>query len=153
MSKEFTEWLKVSEIANLLGLSRVTIYKKLKQVNSEDLQSLQQVNNGITYYNVKILDILQPKEPSEEPIKEEEEHHKDATQSNYTNEYITSLLLQIDFLKEQLDVKDEQLTTKDRLLENMQVLLKDKQQPDIKLLDQETQSKEKQGFFKRLFRK
>jgi hypothetical protein len=139
MSKEFTEWLKVSEIANLMGLSRVSVYNRVKLINSKTLQPLQKVDKGITYYNIKVLDLLQPKEQNEQ------EKEQPKSRGNHTEDYINSLLDQIEFLK-------EQLTTKDRLLENMQILLKDKQ-PEVKLLEEEKPIEEKKGFFKRIFSK
>ena len=150
MSKEYKEelkeWFKVSKMADLMGCSVVTVHNRLKKVDNGLLIPLRKIEKGVTYYNIKIFDILQPKE--EQPP----EMHQEAAQGNYIDDYIKSLNEQIEHLKSQIEAKDEQLTTKDRLLENMQVLLKNRQQ-DIKLLEPETQEKEKQGFFKRLFRR
>jgi len=132
MGKNIKTWFKVSELAKILGLSKVSVYNRLKQINSETLQPLQKVDNGIQYYDIKILNLLQPKEQEqvshEEPLGDE----KKDNQNNYINDYINSLQEQIAFLKEQLQ-------TKDRLLENMQVLLRDR--------PLELEEPKKRGFF------
>lgn len=119
MSKNIKTWFKVSELAKILGLSKVSIYNRLKQINSETLQPLQKVDNGIQYYDIKILNLLQPKEQEQVGHEEPQGDQGKDDQNNYIKDYIKSLQEQIDFLKEQLQ-------TKDRLLENMQVLLKDR---------------------------
>ena len=125
MSKEFKEWFKVSELAVLLGLSKVSIYNKIKQVDDAALQPLRKVDKGVTYYHFKILDFLQPKE--EQPEQQTE------TDNKYVDDYIRSLQDQVDHLKEQIAVKDEQIATRDKQMEYMQVLLKDKK--EVQLLD------------------
>lgn len=119
MGKNIKTWFKVSELAKILGLSKVSVYNRLKQINSETLQPLQKVDNGIQYYDIKILNLLQPKEQEQVSHKEPLGDQEKDDQNNYIKDYINSLQEQIAFLKEQLQ-------TKDRLLENMQVLLKDK---------------------------
>lgn len=139
MSKEFKEWFKVSELAILLDLSKVSIYNKIKLVDDATLQPLRKVEKGITYYHFKILDILQPKEEHEEP--------KQEMDNKYIDDYVRSLQEQVEHLKEQIAVKDEQIATRDRQMENMQVLLKDKQ--EVQLLD--VPKEENVGWFKKRF--
>lgn len=138
MSKEFKEWFKVSELASLLDLSKVSIYNRIKQVDEADLQPLKKIEKGVTYYHFKILDILQPKEEHPEP--------EAAPDNKYVDDYIRSLQEQVEHLKEQISVKDEQIATRDRQMENMQVLLKDKQ--EVQLLDEPKE--EKVGLIKKI---
>lgn len=146
MSKEIKEWFKVSEIANLMGLSRVSVYNRVKLIDSKTLQPLQKVDRNITYYNIKILDLLQPKEQNEQ------EKEQPKSQGNHTEDYINSLLDQITFFKQQIEAKDKHITELIKLNENNQVLLKDKQ-PEVKLLEERNPIEEKKGFFKRIFSK
>lgn len=98
MGKEVKRWFKVSELSKLIGLSRVSVYKRLKQINIETLQSLQKVDKGIQYYDIKILDLLQSQEQA--ATSQEEPHEEnDQKQGNYIDDYIKSLQEQEKFFQ------------------------------------------------------
>jgi hypothetical protein len=141
VSKEFKEWFKVIEIADLLGLSKVSVYNKLKTLNSETLQSLQRKEKGITYYNYKIIDILRDKRDKDNPP-EDTVQEAAVTQevnylkgSNYKDDYIQSLNDDVTFLREQVKSLNDRLAAEQELHRNTQVLFKQQLPQDVKSLE------------------
>ena len=118
MSNESKEWFKVIEIADLLGLSKVSIYNKIKTLDNDVLQPLQRKEKGITYYNYKIIDMIR-----DNPINTtKEEAAADTTSNKYIDIYISELKDEIEFLKEQIRNKDDLILRQVKLVENDQIL-------------------------------
>jgi uncharacterized membrane protein len=175
--------MSVSEIADLTGLSKVSIYNKLKL---KEIEPFIVKNKGITYVCDEgvalIKEGLNLKEEGlnslNESFKEEESEVAldiENTQFNSFKEefkdlnkdYINSLKLEIQNLKDQLEKKDSQIEELINLNKNNQILLKQQQDKEInqKLLedhfqevdeklmdlrermDEKKKSKKKFGFF------
>lgn len=152
VSKEFKEWFKVIEIADLLGLSKVSVYNKIKTLNSDTLQSLQKKEKGITYYNFKIIDMLRSESGSQDNKSEsdnpdQDEASADIDDNNYKELYISHLEKEIEYLRqqqnEQLQEKDNQIKDLNNRLEeaheltkNMQVLQLKQQPQDLLQLEE-----------------
>lgn len=173
MSKEIKEWFKVTEIADTLGFSKVTVYNKIKGFKEETLQPLRKTLKGITYYNYKIIDLLKDKiQPEgidqEETATEEIENHN---KKGYEDEYIQDLKADINFLRQQVQELNNRLATEQELTKNMQVLQLKQQAPDIKMLEahqaefdiklseikqnmqQKKEKQEKKGLYERIFKR
>lgn len=135
MSKECKEWFKVIEIADLLGFSKVSVYNKIKTLNSDILQGLQRRDKGIIYYHSKAVDIIKAAFNQDNDItvdidqEEQQEQHEQHETVNYKDLYISRLENEIEYLRGQLD-------NHVKLLENEQVLRR-----EVALLD-EARSKE-----------
>ncbi len=105
MNKENKEWFKVIEIADLLGFSKVTVYTKIKGLNSDVVQTLQKKEKGITYYNYEIIDMLREinTQQNTPPVDiAQEEIASDTINDKYMDLYIEELKSEIEFLKEQV---------------------------------------------------
>lgn|GEM_PF-3966499 len=101
VSNESKEWFKVIEIADLLRLSKVIIYNKIKTLDNDVLQPLQSKEKGIAFYNYKIIDMIR-----DNPINTiKEEVAADTTSDKYIDIYISELKEEIRFLKEQIRAK------------------------------------------------
>ena len=152
--------MSVSEIADLTGLSKVSIYNKLKL---KEIEPFIVKNKGITYVCDEgvalIKEGLNLKEEGlnlkeeglnslNESFKEEESEVAldiENTQFNSFKEefkdlnkdYINSLKLEIQNLKDQLEKKDSQIEELINLNKNNQILLKQQQDKEInqKLLE------------------
>lgn len=118
MSNESKEWFKVIEIADLLGLSKVSIYNKIKTLDNDVLQPLQRKEKGITYYNYKIIDMIR----DNPVITTKEEAAADTASDKYIDIYISELKDEIEFLKEQIRNKDDFILRQVKLIENDQIL-------------------------------
>lgn len=174
MGKEVKEWFKVSEIAKVVGVSKVSVYNKIKTIDTNILQSLWKREKGIMYYNIKAVDIIinafnqNEYVPSEN--QEETENIEDNKNDNeYIEKYILELENEIKYLKEQITIKDELIVNHVKLIENEQVLRKQDQQA-ITLLEEDraraieekmttwreehySEPKNEDGFLKRIFKK
>ena len=145
--------MSVSEIADLTGLSKVSIYNKLKL---KEIEPFIVKNKGITYVGDEgvalIKEGLNLKEEGlnslNESFKEEESEVAldiENTQFNSFKEefkdlnkdYINSLKLEIQNLKDQLEKKDSQIEELINLNKNNQICLKQQQDKEInqKLLE------------------
>jgi len=157
----------ISEVSELIKLSKVSIYKKLKL---KEMQEHITKKQGITYINDIGLTLIKDRLKDikkEEPQKDTAETEK-AQDTVLEDDVLTINRELIKALLEQLKEKDNQIHELHRLVENGQVLLKDKPQ-DIKLLEEHFQDldnkfmdirqdmqerKEPQkGIFKRIFKK
>ncbi len=126
------EWFKVIEIADLLRLSKVSIYNKIKTLDNDVLQPLQRKEKGITYYNYKIIDMIR-----DNPINTtKEETAADTTSDKYIDIYISELKDEINFLKEQIRNKDDLILRQVKLVENDQILRRDNS-PQINQLEED----------------
>ncbi|MBY6860825.1 hypothetical protein [Clostridium botulinum] len=164
----------VSEISNLINLSKVSIYKKLKLKEIEPhLTKLQ----GVTYVNEVGFNLLKESLNLNEKIKtnlnNENINVEIATDLVDFKEDLTSLnLLKDDYietLKKQIEEKDNQIQELHKLIENNQILLKQEKEVnllqleqhlkdvDLKLNDvkekmEKRKQEKKKGFFKRIFK-
>lgn len=141
LGKEVKEWFKVSEIAKVVGVSKVSVYNKIKTIDANILQSLWKREKGIIYYNIKAVDIIinafnqNEYVPSEN--QEETENIEDNKNDNeYREKYISELENEIKYLKEQITIKDDLIINHVKLIENEQVLRK-KDQQAITLLEED----------------
>lgn len=130
----------VSEVSDLTGLSKVSIYNKLKL---KELKPFIVKNKGVTYIKdegVKLIDqglnclndteiALDIESISFDDFKEEFKL--------LNKDYINTLKSEIDILKDQLCKKDKQLEELINLNKNNQILLKQQKDTEvnIKLLD------------------
>lgn len=154
----------VAEISDLTGLSKVSIYKKLKLKKFQEFISK---NKGITYVeeegfslilqefkikNIKLKELksLNNKEKelknevaiSSENISNNEELEELNKLNKLKDKYINSLKEQINLLKGQLEEKDKQIQELINLNKNNQILLKQQQDKEINQLKLEDHFKE-----------
>lgn len=151
----------VAEISEELGYSKVTIYNKINLLKS-DLKGCITDKQGVMYINSKGL-LMIKEELGLNALKDKEEikasntdnteglkHFKEveslvnsikSTIEEGQENYINSLLEQVEHLKAELDKKDKQLNNTLKLLENSQVLLKDHKEEKLMLESQEQKKK------------
>lgn len=137
----------VSEISDLIGLSKVSIYNKLKL---KELQEHISKNQGITYvdevgFNL-IKEGLKLKEDDLNVLNEEDQ--KEGSKAD-DERLLTINIELIKTLNDQLKEKDIQISKKDiqiselhKLIENTQILLKQQQDKELKQLQLEEHFKE-----------
>lgn len=135
----------VSELSDLLGVSKVTLYKKLKL---KDMEQYVIKKNNITYVDSMGIDVLKGhltlKEDLQEEFKRVNYNTEDEVSSTIDNtdfkglteDYINSLKGVNAKLWEQLQEKDKQINelllrieSLSKLVENSQVLLREQQDP------------------------
>jgi hypothetical protein len=178
MNEENKEWFKVIEIADMLSLSKVSVYNKLKTLDSEILQGLRKKEKGITYFNVKAVNIIKTLFNQEQDIVQD--INADVATDTESFNIKEDLDIKDDYintLKEQLSVKDiqiKELTTalskSQDLHQNTQVLLKHQQEQPLQLeqhirelddklikvkenMQERKEKQEPKGFFKKIFNK
>ena len=159
----------VAQISEELGFSKVTIYNKINSLKS-DLKGCIQQKKGITYINSKGLSIIRASlglNIDDDALINDDEFKATSTVDNedlkqfkdidYLIEtikktletsqenYINSLLSQIEHLQLELNKKDEQLNNTLRLLENSQILIRDNKEKILELESME--QKEKKSIF------
>lgn len=124
----------VEEAATKLNVSKVTIYSKLKIYS--DMVIIKQ---GKRYIDEELLNLIKDTLKSKNDLNYDEnssefENSENVDVSN-DSEYLTNLNSElISTLIEQLKVKDKQIDHLMKLNENNQVLLKEQQSKDLKLL-------------------
>jgi hypothetical protein len=167
----------VSEISELINLSKVSIYKKLKLKEIEPyIVKIQ----GITYVDTIGFNLLKESLKLNEEVKTglnneyvEAEISMDKDYLKLNEEVETGLnILKDDYietLKEQLNKKDNQIAELHKLIENNQILLKQEKEVnqfqleehlkdfDLKITDirekmEERKNQKKKGFFNRIFK-
>ena len=148
----------VSEISVLTGLSKVSIYNKLKLKEMKDYIIK---NKGVTYVSEEgyalILDKFNLKKEALNNLKNDTKNIKDEIALDIENkdieefklefkklkqDYINSLKLEIENLKVQLDKKDNQINELMGLNKNNQILLKQQQDKEINQIQLEEHFKE-----------
>ena len=166
----------VAELAETIGISKQSIYNKMKLKELEEHISKKQ---GITYIDEVGLNLIRSSlNTIKDGLKSSKNEREDNTLDDETamDKEVSTLEKEFfNLLKEQLKEKDLQIKEKDiqihelhRLVENGQVLLKDKPQ-DIKLLeehfqdldnkfmdirqDMQARKEPQKGFLKNLFKK
>ena len=137
----------VAEVSVLTGLSKVSIYNKIKL---KEIEQYVVKNKGITYIsdegitlikkglNLKVETLNSLKDSlkvDEEEVavsienKEIEEFKVELKELN--KDYLNSLKSENELLKRQLDEKDNQIAELHKLIENSQILLKEEQKKMI----------------------
>lgn len=134
----------VAEVSELIGLSKVSIYNKLKL---KELQEHVIKNVGVTYIDEEGLNLIREglklkdevktdlnKEIYDEIESKETEGNTDGL--NIKTEYIEHLKRENERLWDELEEKNNQINNLNRLVENGQVLLKDKKQQELLALEE-----------------
>lgn len=154
----------IAQISDLIGLSKVSIYKKLKL---KELKEHISKKFGITYVDEVGFNLI--KYGLKNDFKEKEANSTLNNEVVLNTEELSFNKEVFKLLKEQLNEKNIQIHELHKLIENNQVLLKEKPQQDALLLeehfqdldtklmdirDQMEEHREPQkGFLKRLFKK
>lgn len=134
---------KVSEISELLGVSKVTIYKKIDSLKKElrphiklkqkikyiDNEGIEIIKNSLAI-NKQTVNKLNDRLTQDELTQDNSIYIEELTELK--KEYIQELKSQIGYLKKELESKDKIISTTNELLRNSQVLLK--QEKETKLL-------------------
>lgn len=127
----------IAEISNLIGLSKVSIYKKLKLKEMEIHISKKR---GITYVSEQGFNLIKDNlKVNPNDLNGSNNTTKSIPLDDYTATDTEDLNLKDDYiatLKDQLKVKDSQIHDLHKLIENNQVLLKEKPKQDIFLLEE-----------------
>lgn len=128
----------VEQVASKLNVSKVTIYNKLKLKQYKDKILVKQ---GKTYIDDDLLKMIQDNlktkvnvNPNDTTEPQEELQDEDNTINNEDILNINKELIKT--LIDQLKEKDTQIHELHKLIENNQVLLREKPQQDIKLLEE-----------------
>ena len=162
----------VSEISELIGLSRVTLYKKIKSLEMSTHISKKQ---NVTYIDEEGLNLIKD---NLQGLSNEEEHNAsddyiaiDSEDSSLNKDMFNLLKTQLMEKDKQLSEANERLKQAHKLIENNQVLLKDKPKQemlqleshfedlDIKLeavknnMIERKEQQRKKGFLNNLFKK
>ncbi|MGO1469962.1 MAG: hypothetical protein ACTHW2_08065 [Tissierella sp.] len=155
---------RVVEVAELLKVSKVTIYNYLKEYSKELKPHLHKVKS-ITHIDNTGIELLKEymtlkgdfKEINTNEIKDNINNTPNTEYIELLNEfkefkqtYVKDLKEQIETLKGEIEVKNNQLENKDKLIENMQVLLKQQQEKTLLL---EEQKEDKKSIFQRIFKR
>jgi hypothetical protein len=128
------ELLKVIEVANQLGVSKVTIYKKMELYKKELKGDIQKVK-GITFLNQEAFDLIKRSliengvikdehltpeliESYQRKLKEKYSRMADLSLSvvNVKKDNLNDLDLVCEFLSNQINMKQQMLTQKDEQL-------------------------------------
>ena len=118
----------VKETSEILNLSTVTLYKKIKQLESELKEHIIKNKRG-TFLSENALEIIKKDSFLDIQINTQKIEKEDIS-----NKYIESLQTEIEHLKEQLKTKDKQLENRDNQLNNFQILLLKEQEKSNLLL-------------------
>lgn len=145
--------LKVVEVAELLGVSRGTIYKKIKKLSPKlDNHVFKQHNT--TYIDNTGIDILKNNISVQDDTKVYTREHETIEKSvvssetdRLKDELIEDLKRQVKRLEEEVDLKNQQFS-------NFQVLLKQEQDRSLLLehqLDEKAETEMHKSIWERLF--
>jgi hypothetical protein len=143
---------KISEIIEIVGASRATIYNKISVLKGS-LETHISIKKGITYVDEEGIEIIKKSIGlTKEQIKKQE-NTSTTMDSNFleTNKkYIETLEKQIESIKDDNNFLKGQLNNKDEIIKNFQFLLKNEQENNQKLLEQN--NKKNSGLFNKLFK-
>lgn len=133
----------VAEVSVLTGLSKVSIYNKIKL---KEFEKYVVKNKGITYISAEGINLIfkglnfkdvtlnglneglnLPKEDVGISIENTDFKEFKLELKELNNLYLTLLKSENEFLKEQLEEKDKQISELHKLIENSQILLKEEQ--------------------------
>jgi len=132
------EWFNISEIANILGCSRPTVYKKINTIDKSILHTLQKRKKNITYYTYTLIDMFKDKINNSPEDIDQKELATDIVNDKYIDIYVSELKSEIDFLKDHVQELSERLKQEQDLNKNNQVLQL-RQPQDIKQLEEHFQ--------------
>ena len=132
-----TELLKISEYAEIKGITKQAVYKQLNNKECK-LNNYLKVVDGQKYIDIKALEDIElneVKQPFNNPIKQVEQQFNDGL---------------INLLEKQLEEKDKQIQTLLKQIEDLHTLLSQSQQLQAadKQLLLENQKKKKKGLLK-----
>lgn len=133
----------VAEVSVLTGLSKVSIYNKIKL---KEIEKYVVKNKGITYISDEGINLIfkglnlnddklkdltnglnSEREDFDISIKNTDFKEFKLELKEFNKEYLNSLNSENEFLKKQLDEKDKQISELHKLIENSQILLKEEQ--------------------------
>ena len=145
----------IKEISDLLQVSKVTLYKKLKL---KEMEPYIVKRNSITYVDAKGLEVLKNflilKEDLQEALKNTKCEADAEMATTIENEELKELTEDyLTFLKSQLQEKDKQLQERDnqinelllrlsesnKLIENSQILIREKEEQPTLILEEHFQ--------------
>ena len=122
---------KVAEVVKELGVSRQTVYKKLRRDNFKEYIVDLDGSMGVTEEGLQVLKGMQCKEIEEAEGKRDSKEDTSDSVSELQKELVESLNRQLAMCEEQLKIKDKQIGEKDKQIndliqvtENGQVLQK-----------------------------
>lgn len=149
----------IAEVVKITGLSKVTIYKRIKLKEMQEYITKKQGKTAINDAGVNLIKEsvkVNTKNNNKEENKTDAKPQKhDTTAINedlvkVSKSLLNRLTLDIEKQDAQLKEKDTQIQTLQTLLANSQVLLR--QQQEIKLLEEKNKRPMK-GIFRNLFKK
>jgi len=129
----------VAEVSVLTGLSKVSIYNKIKL---KEIEKYVVKNKGITYISDEGINLIFKglnfnndtlnglnidREDVDISIKNTDFKEFKLELKEFNKEYLNSLKSENEVLKKQLDEKDKQISELHKLIENSQILLKEEQ--------------------------
>jgi hypothetical protein len=134
----------VAEISNLTNLSKVSIYNKLKLkevhehiTKKQGVSYIDEIGLNLIKDSLKLNDDdLNDLDNNDIDSSVNEDISVDEDTLNIKSDYINYLKVENERLWEELKDKNLQISNLQRLVENGQILLKDKPQQDIKLLEE-----------------
>ena len=153
------EWITVDQSIKILNTSRTTLYKSIEKHGIKKKKI-----KGKTYLLLSDVNLLLS--DSEQTVQHEQQNTvtKQAQPSDYLDKLLDEKDNQILFLKQQIEEKNSQINNLIKSREHADIMLNDAQKQIFLLqsgrveeseatVPEETQKKEKKGFFSTLFRK
>lgn len=149
----------ISEVVKITGLSKVTIYKRIKLPSMQKYITKKQGKTAINDAGVNEIKAsvkINTKSNDKEGNKADAEpnkHYETAINEEFvkvSKDYLNRLTLDIEKQSEQLEEKDTQIKTLHAMLTNMQVLMRE--QNELKLLEEKNKRPMK-GIFRNLFKR
>ena len=110
---------KVSEVVKELGVSRQTVYKKLRRAVFKKYIVDLNGTIGVTEEGLQMLKSVQVKEIEERKYEQENKQDTTLNVTSLQKELLDSLNKQLKIYEEQLKVKDRQIEEKDKQINNL----------------------------------
>lgn len=123
----------VSQVAETLKVSNVTMYKKIKKLEAK-LEGELEKNGRTTYLTERAIEIIREEMPPDFNTEQEDLGAEDPGEKELL---VKALENHIESLKEQLKIKDNQIEKFQQQAENFQVLIKEKDKEILKLGNKE----------------
>jgi len=161
----------IAEVSTKLNISKVTLYKKIKQLNNE-LKTFLTIKNGVKYLDDTGIEIIRNSMNNFNQVNNNFNHEIQENPQSIANDEVLAelkelkkikdeLILQVksenELLKNEIVQKNKQieelnkaLSQSQKINENNQVLMREQQQRAL-LLENEEQ-KESRGFWSRMFK-
>jgi hypothetical protein len=135
------DYIKIHDVAEKLNISRMTVYNKLnnKEIYKELKPFLKKIKK-VQYMSAEGIEILKKYIPVKDSSKNNNQFEsKIDSKDNEFKEMIDSMKdLQVNYisdLKNQVEYLQDQLKNKDEIIKNFQILLKNEQENNLKLLE------------------